>query len=271
MTCNDPHCPDHAPERRDPPASIEDRQGMGASSNEDRATAAEPVVSALRDGIPSAIVLVRADDPDQKPQLYACPKCGSVHSPRIYACKDDVAHETARKAAEDCYNCREHNTCSACGCECPKSWTMCADCREAKKLAEAIEVDDDGGPYFEFLGDRMYYALSEAAHDGVEWVSPCTETYPRMDADSVLENLLDDMHEDASVDDLDGTEAFRAAVETFNAAQTTQTYWADVKRKIRVPAQGIEAAEADETANAGSAVGESPVTEGHAPEGGRHG
>lgn len=38
------------------PASIEDRQGMGASSDEDRATAAEPVVSALRDGIPSALV-----------------------------------------------------------------------------------------------------------------------------------------------------------------------------------------------------------------------
>jgi len=46
--------------------------------------------------------------------------------------------------------------------------------------------------------------------------------------DDVLENLLGDMFEDASVDDLEGVEAF-------NAAQKTQTWWGDEKRKIRVP------------------------------------
>lgn len=184
---------------------------------------------------PDVIILVRAGDAEQKPLLYACATCGSVHSPRIYACRDEVAHETARKAAEDCYNCRTHNVCQYCESECPKGWTACGACRFARKLEAAAEVEDDGGPYFEFLGDRMYHELREAAEDGVEWVSPCTETYPQLNADNILENLLDDMHEDASVDDLDATEAFCAAVEAFNTAQTTQTYWADVKRKIRVP------------------------------------
>jgi hypothetical protein len=38
-----------------------------------------------------------------------------------------------------------------------------------------------------------------------------------------------------------------------------------------VPAQGIEAASAGETVKQGSTEGESPVAEGDAPKGGRHG
>jgi hypothetical protein len=192
------------------------------------------------------IILVRADDPEAKPVLYACGKCGKVHSPRIYACGDALAHETARKAAEDCYDCREHNECSTCGAECPKGWTACEDCRRTKRFNEAVEVDDDGGPYFEFDGDRMYNELADAAEDGVEWVTPSTETYPRLSADNILENLLDDMHEDASVDDLDATKVFRAAVDAFNEAQTTRTFWADMKRRIRVPTRTDALAERGE-------------------------
>ena len=155
-----------------------------------------------------AIVLVRADDPQQKPLLYACPKCGSVHSPRIYACRDELAHETARAAAEDCYTCKTHNICRDCGAECPKGWLACDQCRFARKLESAIEVPDDGGPYCDFGGDTFYTDITEASDAGIEWVSPCEVTYPRISADNVLENLLDDMHEDASVDDLVATEAF---------------------------------------------------------------
>jgi hypothetical protein len=43
------------------------------------------------------------------------------------------------------------------------------------------------------------------------------------------------MHEDASVDDLDAVDAFYAAVEAFNKAQKTQSWWGDNKRKIAVP------------------------------------
>lgn len=181
------------------------------------------------------IILVRADDPDKKPLLYACGGCGSVHSPNIYLAREEVRHETALTAARDCYNCKTHNECKYCGSECPKGWLACDPCRFQKKLDAAVEVPDNGGPYCKFDGDTYYDSLEEAADDGCEWVSPCNITYPQIDADSVLENLLDNMHEDASTDDLDAVDAFYAAVEAFNKAQKTRSWWGDDKRKIKVP------------------------------------
>ncbi len=196
--------------------------------------------------IPSAepIVLVALGDPENEPLLYACGKCGSVHSPNIYAARGEVAHDAAKAAAADCYNCKTSNIC-ACGAECPKYWTACEDCRNAKKLAAAVEVPDDGGPYCAFGGDTYYHELEEAAADGLEWVSPCHITYPRINAESVLENLLDEMHEDASVDDLDATDAFFAAVKAFNDAQRTRSWFGDDTRKIRVPASAMSARSAE--------------------------
>lgn len=195
----------------------------------------------LENDVVAPIVLVRLGDPDAKPQLYACPKCGGVHSPRIYLATDELAHATARQAAVDCYTCKTHSTCQYCGEQCEKGWTACGSCRLAKKLEAATEVEDDGGPYFEFGGDQMYHEMEEAADAGHEWVCPCTETLPRLDLDSILEDLTSNMYEDASVDDLDGVDALCAAVNAFNEAQTTKTYWADEKRKIRVPARALPA------------------------------
>lgn len=181
-------------------------------------------------------VLVFIDDPEQKPRLYVCPTCGSTHSPKTYMARDDVAHEAARQAAVDCYTCKTHSTCQYCGEKCGKVWTACDPCRFQRRLDAAVEVPDEGGPYCAFDGDTYYTDLREAQDADLEWVSPCIITYPRIDADSVLENLLDDMHEDASVDDMCGVEAFEAAVKAFNDAQRTQSWFGDVKRKIRVPA-----------------------------------
>lgn len=182
----------------------------------------------------SLIVLVRADDPNKKPLLYACPKCGAVNSPAIYMAKSEIAHDTARKAAEDCYNCKTHNNCNYCGAECPKGWTACEPCRFQRKLDAATEVDDDGGPYCRFDGDTYYSEMEEARDDGCEWVSPCHVTYPRIDAVDVLDSLLSDMHEDASIDDLDAVDPFIEAVKAFNEAQTCQSWFGDSKRKINV-------------------------------------
>lgn len=183
---------------------------------------------------PKVIILIRADDPERKPLLYACSTCGHVNSPLIYACKDERAHEAARQAAEDCYTCKPNNIC-ACGAECPKYWTSCGSCRYQKALDEAEEIADDGGPYCTFDGDKYFTDLEEAADDGCQWVSPCIITYPTIDAESVIDNVLSEMHEDADVDDLVGVDALFDAVKTFNDAQTTQSWLGDNKRKIRVP------------------------------------
>lgn len=181
------------------------------------------------------LVLVAMDDPEQKPLLYACRTCGSVHSPKIYLARPEVQHATAMEAARDCYKCKTHNICNHCGEQCPKGWLACEPCRYQRRLDAAEEVPDDGGPYCQFDGDTYFHEMEEAIDAGLEWVSPCHVTYPRIDAYSVLENLLDDMHEDASVDDLAGTVEFEAAVKAFNDAQTCQSWFGDSKRKIRVP------------------------------------
>ncbi len=211
--------------------------GPGSIGSADEAQGLRPSGD---DPLREPIVLIKLGDPEAKPVLYACGKCGAIHSPRIYACRDDLAQATARQAAIDCYACKEHNVC-ACGAECPKHWTACDTCRLAKKLNAAVEVVDNGGPYFGFGDDQMFHEMEEAADAGHEWVCPCTEVYPSIDADSILENLTSEMCEDASVDDLDGVDALCAAIDAFNKAQTTRTYWADEKRKIRVPASAIEA------------------------------
>lgn len=210
----------------------------------------------------SAIILIKEDDPERKPQLYACPKCGSVNSPRIYACRDDLAHETAKRAAEDCYNCKTHSVC-ACGAECPKGWTACEGCRAKARFDAAVEVPDDGGPYCSFDGDTYFRDMDEAADAGLEWVSPCKISYPKIDGGDVLDNLLSDMYEDASVDDLEGVDAFMAAVKAFNDAQTTQTWWGDNKRRIRVPAQGTSGSAQDPQGLDPKGAG--PVPAGDAP------
>jgi hypothetical protein len=184
-----------------------------------------------------AKVLVFADDPERKPRLYACPTCGSVHSPAIYLAREEVQHATAKEAARDCYTCKTHSTCQYCGEQCDKGWTACEPCRYQRKLDAAVEVPDDGGPYCAFDGDTYFTEMEEAQDADLEWVSPCQITYPRIDADSVLENLLDDMHEDASTDDMADVDAFYAAVKAFNDAQTQQSWFGDVKRKIKVPAR----------------------------------
>ena len=176
------------------------------------------------------IVLVALDDPERNPKLFACRTCGNAYSVK------QVGIPNARDMAINCADCRPKTyACDMCGCETPRYRTRCDSCQHEVKLAAATEVADDGGPYCTFGGDTYYFHMDEAADAGVEWVSPCTVSYPQINADSVLETLLDDMFEDASIDDMEGVEAFYAAVKAFNDAQTRPTYFGDDKRKIRVP------------------------------------
>ncbi|AIT81649.1 hypothetical protein [Novosphingobium pentaromativorans] len=188
------------------------------------------------------IILVDANDPDKKPLLYACGKCGSVHSPEIYLARKEVRHATALEAARDCYNCKTHSNCRHCGVECGKGWTACDKCRLEREIERATEVPNDGGPYFGFGDQQMYHEMDDARDAGHEWVCPTNKQYPRIEAWRVFENLTEDMFEDASEDDLNGTAELTAAIEAFNEAQTTCTYWADLTRKIKVPPCDGEAA-----------------------------
>jgi len=192
--------------------------------------------SKIDDGGAAVIVLVRADDPTKKPMLYACGKCGQIQSPRIYACKDDVAHETARRAAEDCYNCKTHNNCQHCGKECEKHWLACDDCRRKKRFEDSKEVplssiDDE---CFGFDSGNFYHTPEDAAADGEDWVYASTFRRFSIDGERLEESILDDHHEDASTADFVGWDAFWNSIETFNKAQTSGSYDEDRSRRARV-------------------------------------
>jgi hypothetical protein len=188
----------------------------------------------MGEGKSEPMVLVAQDDPKQKPKLFACRECGHAYSVL------NIGVQNARDMAENCENCRpKQYQCDMCGCDTPKYWTRCTDCRTAAKIEKAEIVPDDGGPYFEVGGDRFFHEMEEAEDAGLSWVHPSKVSYPRIDADSVLENLLDDMHEDASVDDLDATAEFEEAVKRFNEAQTTRSYWPDENKRIAVPARAL--------------------------------
>jgi hypothetical protein len=180
------------------------------------------------------IVLIRADDPDKKPLMYACAKCGHCTSPRIFACKDDLAHETAKRMASDCYNCRTHNVCSGCGAKCEKIYTACKKCRYAKIVAgaELVEIDDEDPCYA--LDGHFYSSAEEARENGEEYVFPCVMRHFNLEPFHVEELILQDHHDDADTNELVGYDELLAAIERFNKAQNNGSYDEDRKKVARL-------------------------------------
>ena len=187
------------------------------------------------------MILIAKGDASEKPRLYACAKCGTVHSPKIYVCREEEAHEAARRAAEECYNCRTHNNCQECGKETPKGWLKCSECREASKLAKATVIDAAELDYCFGADGEFYQSTEEAAEAGEPYVYASTFTPFRVSFDNIVENILDDHHEDASTHDLVGLKQLEAAVAAFNAAQTSGSYFEDGSRVARLAPEGGEA------------------------------
>ena len=176
-------------------------------------------------------ILVFADDPEQKPRMYVCPKCGSGTSPEIFVANEARQHECAREAAENCYTCKTHNNCQDCGAQCSKHWLVCSECSIKRKISKRAHVPPETfDECFALDGDEMFYSPLEAAEAGHEWVVPAKpmERF-EINLDGALESMLEQHYEDASEDDLKGLDALRAAVDAFNKAQTGGTFFPDDK------------------------------------------
>lgn len=186
---------------------------------------------------------------ENDPKLYSCGKCGSVFSPKAYACRDDMAHEAARKRADEC--CAKKFC--ACGTELEGSWTACAPCRQRNMLLKAEIVDAqsyDGAVSADVTGDwgegysSDIDAMLQSCEDYDEpvpiYCHPCTEQHLRLDAYSLLEQATEDMHEDAH-DQVVDADALVAFLKDWNAKQTCISYYEDRSRVIVLDQERFDA------------------------------
>jgi hypothetical protein len=156
-------------------------------------------------------------------KAFACGECGSVYSTKesaIYCCKQSV--------------------CEDCGNDCDKSWIRCRDCSDKIRLEKAVEIKDYSGPVYYKEADKYFESYEEALdwfndypEECPEWFFPCIEEpCPKLDLDSAIENLTENLFEDA-YDQLKGVEEIKIAVDEFNKKQTLMSWKVDMKRKIR--------------------------------------
>jgi hypothetical protein len=182
-------------------------------------------------------------------KLYACGECGQCYSPK------NVGVQNARDIAEKCCDPQQF-TCKVCGVVVPPYRTMCEKHAEQAKLRRAtpIPAKDWSDPVFsdevsgdwsegyssdiENLIDYHYgYGPTEEELAGAApplppaYCWPCTSRSLSLDPVSLLENSVDDMHEDAGDQIVDADELC-AFIEAWNAKQTCKTWYPDYSRVV---------------------------------------
>jgi hypothetical protein len=124
---------------------------------------------------------------------------------------------------------RYYAKCSACQ---SKQWKEEQDAKERERFEKAEKVtyaDYKGGMLFD--GDRYHDDL-EALEDHLfdaplpEYVWACKDVgVPKANSESIIENMLENMWEDADHNDLNGLAELDAAIDAFNAANESINVW----------------------------------------------
>ena len=144
-----------------------------------------------------------------------------------------------RDAAKRC--CAKYY-CEVCKAETYQYHTLCGACRDQKQMDKAKEVVYEGGPVYDDATDQYYADLSDYLDstdpgDEAEFVYLCKvdrlcEENAGELADRFVENLLQEHHEDARVENVDELEA---SIRKWLDKQTLETWHPDYSKKVRVP------------------------------------
>jgi hypothetical protein len=197
--------------------------------------------------------LIFRGDPEGATKLYACGKCGKCYSPA------SVGVQNAIDMAEKCCAPKAY-TCKVCGVEVPSYRTMCERHAEQARLRKAAQIEEkdwtdpvhlDGAPGG--WGEGYFADTGELREDWVDanWIEtgpqlpppaycwPCTASPLRLDPGRLLEQAVDDMHEDAQdqIVDADGLCEF---IEAWNAKQTCVTWYPDHSRVVVLDRERFE-------------------------------
>jgi hypothetical protein len=173
----------------------------------------------------NAIELFRADGTPTG--IYHCEKCRIVHRTKQFADK-----------------CCAPLLC-ACGAGCPQYYTACDECRRKKYVEkerarfEAAEkvtewsgaVFSDGyglnEGYFSSVADFLDYWASEHDEEELpEYVWTCdSHSFCQLNYDHIIENATQESYDDWDRDEIEGAEALKAAIETFNEVNKHHVSW----------------------------------------------
>lgn len=189
---------------------------------------------------------------------WVCMGCKSLHTTAIYACRDEAVRDAARDAALKC--CKEWK-CEKCGSEAKRFYTKCGNCQEVELVAREearwqsapkITIAEYEHPNGMVCDGDQYWTVSEYVegevylrHPRVYFCDPIRGV--KIDAGDILENALQDHHEDA-YEEIDG-KGLQELLDAWCARQTV-TSWergaagldpAEVERLIRERAVGDEA------------------------------
>jgi hypothetical protein len=174
----------------------------------------------------------------------------------IFYCSEcRIVHKTEGEA-QACHGVR---LCE-CGAPCERYRSQCHECqskqwleesekKEAERFAKASKIpanEYNGGWVFSEDHDRYFDSVEalleyieddgEEGETAPEYVWACKDIgVPQAHIDSIMENCLDGMWEDADGSDLNGVEELQAAVDAFNEAnKSISVYQVDYKTAILI-------------------------------------
>lgn len=89
------------------------------------------------------------------------------------------------------------------------------------------------GHCFDDAGN-FYSDIDDARDQGATWVTEAVYYPYEISMSTIIENMLEDHHEDASASDLQGLDELEAAIDAFNARQNSGSYY-EGRRQMKIP------------------------------------
>lgn len=181
----------------------------------------------LNNVIKPPIELVKKGEPD-KVILYACGNCGSVHSPHIYAISDmDEKLRHAKLAAQNCLACRDGQK--------DRDELIHSEKDHVLRRRSKAQTVTDLEHCFSDSGDGFYCDPAEAEEAGETGVFGAMFRPYKVCIDSMIENTMNDHHDEADVGELVDLDDLIKAVNDFNAKQTGGSYEMNEKVWQKIP------------------------------------
>lgn len=175
--------------------------------------------------------------------VFYCSKCRTVFPTESQArrCHGEVLCACGEKI-EDRYG----DLCPKCRM---KEWKARDDAAEVQRFEKATKITEaEYKGEMVYLDDRYSDCVEDAIDDYLpgqepEYVWACKDQgVPLANAESIYENVLENMWEDADVSDLNGVDELEAAVKAFNEANRSITVFVpDYSTAILVEKRPVEA------------------------------